>query len=171
MMLKQTAANLPAIQAMRDGLAGELRTPYYWVNVGVNKYFTTDITEAHVFHEECGDSLYRAELGGFGTQIDSFQDGPQAYSVEIEYVAKEGIDDSLLPENFTSGQMDQCEAERVMNNALHPRTHDVANGSEFMDNVGQVIVRLVRNGCAGSVECHKVNWQEITAAYGIIAAS
>lgn len=160
MMLKDTNANAAAIAAIAT--AGK---PYYWVNVGVRKYFTADIAEAYAFVEECGDSLYRGNSAGHGELVSEFKDGPQAYSVEVEYMPQPGINDHELPENWTSRQFDQMEAERVMGNSMRRITHETANGLDMMAGVGEIIIRLCRNGCGKAVETHRMNWLVMLAKH------
>lgn len=156
MMLKQTYENLDAIRKLNtSGIT------YYWVNVGVHKYFTDDLSEATQFYMSVGDSLYRSDASGHGgTEILVTEDSPESYGLELELFAAPGIDDSELPENWTSSQYPQLEAERVMGNLLSYETLVNVYGEESMAKVGRIVVRLIRCG-AGVVELRDANWADI----------
>lgn len=148
-MIRQSFINAAAIEDIQ-------KSTHYWVNVGVHKYFTTDLTEATVFYNSVGDSLYKSPGGYCGELILETVDAPDAYFVEVELVAKEGSDDSDQSENWTSAQLDQSNAHRVYSNARELNVLKMAYSPNGLENTDHFMVRLRRSG-AGTIEYIKVN--------------
>ncbi len=78
-MLAQDNANENAIESMRKS-----GFPYYWVNVGVRKFFTDDLNTAITFTRECGDSLYEGDENYIGMPIAIDADPGEAGFAETE---------------------------------------------------------------------------------------
>lgn len=166
MMLHQNYDNRAEIDAMQTSS----RT-YYWVNVGVEKYFSTDLTEAAAYYATVGDSLYKHNAGDplhWGELVLETLDAPQAYNVEVELVANDDADDSDQPENWISRQYGQMEARRVYRNACHASTIRSVYSVEGLKHTKQAIIRLCRSG-AGTVEHFKVDIQGAARDLGIDA--
>lgn len=152
-MLHQNYDNRDAIAKLQNG-----SEPYYWVNVGVEKYFTGDLTEASVYYNSVGDSLYKCNPSieqHWGELVLITEGAPEAYSVEVELFAADGHDDSDQPENWISPQYGQMDAMRVFRNAQHIGTLRNVYSAEGLAHTDHAMVRLVRNG-AGTVDYCRV---------------
>lgn len=163
-MLHQNYDNQAAIAKLQNG-----SEPYYWVNVGVEKYFTGDLTEASAYYATVGDSLYKStDQPHWGELVLITEGAPQAYNVEVELVANDDADDSEQPENWISRQYGQMEARRVYRNACHASTLRSVYSAEGLKHTKQAIVRLCRSG-AGTVECKMIDIQDSPYDTGVNA--
>ena len=153
-MLHQNYDNADAIAKLQNG-----SKPYYWVNVGVEKYFSADLSEASAYYATVGDSLYKCDPSikqHWGELVLITEGAPTAYNIEVELVAADGHDDSDQPENWISRQYGQSEARRVYRNACHPSTLRNVYSAEGLKHTKQAIIRLCRSG-AGVVEYRTVD--------------
>lgn len=145
-MLKDTSANMPAIEEMF------FEPKRYWVNVGVRKFFTTDLTEATEFYDRVGDSLYSAERGSYaGTEILVSEDGPAMYRVELSFSPLDERHLYACPDGWVSAQHNQGEAERIAENVMNFGSISNVYKESDLKYVESITVSIIRCG-AGMFE-------------------